>query len=440
MRFNYKTIEDLRRDLLENDFTLPLSEDLSLLRQELSIGDKVIPNRLATHPMEGCDGLPDGSPGELTYRRYSRFASGGAGLIWFEAVAVNEMGKSNPGQLMITPNNAGQFRDLVETIRQLAKESMGHDPYLVLQLTHSGRFGIHKQIVSHYEVLDKKTGLSPDYPVMTDEELDQLSEDYLQAAKLGALAGFDAVDIKGCHRYLLSELLGAHERTGRYGGSYANRTQFFKNVMKAIKKEADIDLAIRLNVYDAIPYPYGWGTDSRCEPDLTEPVRFVQELESLGVRLFNVTASTPYLTPHISRPYDQPGRFGYLPPERPLKGVVRLLGLAREIQTQIPQSIVVGTGFSWLRHLAPYVGAGMIREGWAKVIGFGRGAFAYPDFARDILKHGKMDRNKTCITCSKCAELKSKGLTSGCVVRDPEIYVPVYRKLDLMEEREGGTS
>lgn len=430
MRFSYKTLQELEADLQRSGLDLPLSTDLSVLGEAIPVGNKLIPNRLATHPMEGCDGLANGAPGELTYRRYERFAKGGAGLIWLEAVAVNSSGRSNPGQLLLTSENLQKFRQLTDQIRTWSQAANGYAPYLILQLIHSGRFGINKQIVAHSPILDHKVGLEPDFPVMSDVELDNLAQDYLNSARLGAAAGFDAVDVKGCHRYLLSELLGAHERLGRYGGAYENRTRFFKNVLTAIKQEVDIALAIRINAYDAIPYPYGWGSDERGEPDLREPLRFVGELEGLGVQIFNVTASTPYLTPHLSRPYDQPGRFGYVPPERPLVGVTRLLGLARTIQEQVPNSVVVGTGFSWLRHLAPYVGAGMVDRGWITVVGFGRGSFAYPDFARDILLEGEMKRNKVCITCSKCAELKAKALPAGCVIRDPEVYIPIYRDLE----------
>ncbi len=429
MKFKYKTIQELQQDIESLGVSIPISSDLTRLGTEVKVNRGVIPNRLATHPMEGCDGLDDGSPGELTFRRYERFAAGGAGLIWLEAVAVTPLGRSNPHQLMITEANVKSFRKLVEHIRTVVQETHGHNPYIVLQLTHSGRFGVHKQIVSHCDVLDKKVGLPADFPVMTDDDLDELAELYVKAAALGQEAGFDCVDITGCHRYLLSELLASHLRKGKYGGAYENRTRIFKDIITEIKATLDIDLAIRINAYDAIAYPYGWGTDGEGNPDLTEPKRFVAELEQMGVGLFNITASTPYLLPHITRPYDQPGRFGYEPPEHQLVGVARLINLAKEIQMHLPESVVVGTGYSWLRQFAPQVAAGVIEQGWAKVIGFGRTAFAYPDFARDILEKGEMDPAKVCITCTKCAELKGTGKIAGCVVRDPEVYVPPYREL-----------
>ena len=55
---------------------------------------------------------------------------------------------------------------------------------------------------------------------------------------------------------MLSENLAAYQE-GKYGGSYENRT-VAENALKKISEEVDIDLAVRLNTFDSIPYPYGW--------------------------------------------------------------------------------------------------------------------------------------------------------------------------------------
>ena len=62
---------------------LPYSENTAILGETVTVGNKIAPNRLVCQAMEGCDGKRDGSPDELTLRRYRRFAEGGAGIIWF---------------------------------------------------------------------------------------------------------------------------------------------------------------------------------------------------------------------------------------------------------------------------------------------------------------------------------------------------------------------
>ncbi|TDO93913.1 2,4-dienoyl-CoA reductase-like NADH-dependent reductase (Old Yellow Enzyme family) [Halanaerobium saccharolyticum] len=419
-KFNYSSLKELRADLSELDFELPLTENVEILKKEIKLDDLDIPNRIAIHPMEGADANLDGTPSDLTRRRYKRFANGGAGLIWLEAIAVNDSGRANNSQLYLNKDNLSPFKRLVDLINSESKV----DPYLVAQLTHSGRFGKNKIIAFRDKYIDSISIEENDFHIITDSELDQLQLDYLQAAKLAVEAGFDAVDIKSCHRYLLSSLLAAYDREGKYGGSYENRTRFLKETIQKIRDNVDIDITVRLNIYDAIPG--GWSTDQNGEPDLKETAKLIKELEKIGVQIINITASTPYLKPHINRPYDN-GE--YIPSEHPLIGVKRLLELTKFTKEQLTKTLVVGTGFSWLRQFGGNTAAGMIEDGWTDLAGFGRQAFAYPNFANDIFENGEMDKTKVCISCSKCAELKANKMKAGCVVRDSEIYLPIYKQL-----------
>ena len=77
--FHYQTVEELRQAAQEEGVTLPLGGDLSPLGQELEVQGVKLPNRVAIQPMEGCDGTADGKPGELTLRRYDKFARSGRG-------------------------------------------------------------------------------------------------------------------------------------------------------------------------------------------------------------------------------------------------------------------------------------------------------------------------------------------------------------------------
>ena len=108
-RFKFSSIGDLRAELEKMELYLPLADDTAILQQPLRIGKNIIPNRMVVHPMEGCDGDPDGKPAELTRRRYIRFAEGGAGLVWFEATAIVAEGRANPRQLLI---NKDTLKDL----------------------------------------------------------------------------------------------------------------------------------------------------------------------------------------------------------------------------------------------------------------------------------------------------------------------------------------
>jgi 2,4-dienoyl-CoA reductase (NADPH2) len=455
--FDLETIEDLRKLAASLLLDMPMQEDVSILGEILKIGPLTAPNRLAVNPMEGADGDSRGEPGELTLRRYKRFAAGGCGIIWVEAIAVVPEGRANPRQLWLHDENKDAFANMIAEMRKAAQESMGsqHRPIIVAQLTHSGRYskpqGVSHPIIPQRDpyrdamipqqlpITNAEAAIPDNWPIVTDGELDGLVEHYVKAAKLAFEVGFDAVDIKACHGYLISELLACYNRQGRYGGSFENRTRLLLAIIDAIKQNLGKDKTVvtRLGIYDAIPYPYGWGVaDSNyAHIDLTEPKKLFGLLGRRNVPLINVTIGNPYYNPHCGRPYDKPIIGGYESPEHPLAGVERMIRLTGEMQKAFGQMVLVGPGYSWLRHLLPNVGAAVLKKGMAGIIGAGRMALAYPDFAKDILTSGKMYPDKVCIACSACSQIMRDGGTIGCVVRDNKVYGPIYKQGRSGKER-----
>ncbi|HQE25913.1 MAG TPA: NADH:flavin oxidoreductase, partial [Candidatus Atribacteria bacterium] len=203
-RFRYSTTDELIAEIERFNLDIPFSYDLASLREKIELNGKIIGNRLAIHPMEGCDSTPDGAPGELTRRRYTRYIRGKAGLIWFEATAVSEEARANDQQLFLNEKTVDDFSLLINRMREEAEKEGDSLPYLVLQLSHAGRFGDHKVIAIHDEKLDKLAKVEPSCPVISDRELEELENAYVDAARWAKQAGFDAVDVKSCHRYLLS--------------------------------------------------------------------------------------------------------------------------------------------------------------------------------------------------------------------------------------------
>jgi len=455
-KFRLHGIDDLKRLCKELNVSVEATEDVSILAESVSAGQLVVPNSLAVHPMEGCDGDSQGRPGKLTLRRYERFAAGGAGLIWAEATAVVPEGRANPRQLWIHQKNKESFAAMVQMMRRAAAESMGpsHQPVIVLQLTHSGRYSKPER-AAHPIIAQRdpyRDGMIPqpkpnpntqsripdDWPIVTDDYLDRLQGAYVEAARIAFEVGFDAVDIKSCHGYLINELLGCRNRKGKYGGSFENRTRFVLEVIDKIHHELGEDAVVvtRLGVYDAIPYPFGWAVDKDdyTKPNLTEPKKLIALLQQRGVNLINVTIANPYYNPHVGRPFNEPIVGGYEEPEHPLAGVSRLTGITAEIQKAFPGIAIVGTGYSWLRTLFANVGAANKAAGLTTLVGAGRMAFAYPDFAKDILTNGRMHPEKVCVSCSACTQImRDRGMT-GCVVRDNKVYGPIFERGRLSDK------
>src|SRR5262249_52428988 len=154
----------------------------------------------------------------------------------------------------------------------------------------------------HDPLLDPGT-VGCDYPLVDDDYLAQLPDYYVAAAKLAQRVGFQFVDIKQCHRYLLSELLAARTRPGPYGGSLENRTRLARTIISRVRSEVPgLLVATRLNVYDGVPPNSSalgapgagapvWGAreDDPEVPDPSEPIAWIGEMARLGVALVNVS-------------------------------------------------------------------------------------------------------------------------------------------------------
>lgn len=438
-KFNFQTLEDIQLKASQLGANIQFSEDLSWMHRPVLINGRKAANSIAVLPMEGCDSYPDGSPSELVRRRYLRFSNGGAGLIWWEANAVVQEGRANPNQMMLTEFNQESFRKLIEECNQSAAARNGYQPLHILQLTHSGRYSrpvghnAAPRVPQRDPILDPISGVTSDTAVVSDTYLERLVPQYVKAALLAQEAGFDGVDIKACHRYLLSELLASHTRKGKFGGSFENRSRLLLEIVRAVRQAVDKDfiIACRFNVFDVHPYPYGFGCDQEdlWKFDPAEPMELVRMLCKEGVNLLSNSAGNPYyIYPQVTRPFDLSSRGIPVPDEHPLISVARLFELTRQIQKAAGEVPVIGNGYTWLRQFAPYAGAANLRDGSCQMVGFGRSSIAYPDGPRDILINGKMCPEKCCVTCSKCTQIMRDHGHTGCVVRDGERYIPLYRE------------
>jgi 2,4-dienoyl-CoA reductase-like NADH-dependent reductase (Old Yellow Enzyme family) len=468
--FKYKSVAELEAENARLGTDLRFSDDLAPTFAPITVGTRAVGNRWCVHPMEGCDGELDGTPGELTFRRYVRFGAGGAKLLWGEACAVTNESRATPRQISLNDSTKPAFARIVADCRKAHRDANGTDSDLMfgLQLTHSGRYSHPRPIIAtHDPILDprtvanKQTGekVAPDYPIIGDDELKRLVDDYARVAKLAVEVGFDFIDMKQCHRYLANELLGARNRPGPYGGSYENRTRFMREAIQAVRAAvpAHIVIATRLNIFDGIPFhkganddgapdahslplANGWGM-SETDPfavDLTEPIRWIGEMRALGVTLVNATMGNPYAQPHYGRPFEYPPPDGYESPEHPLTGVDRHFRATEQIQRAFPDLALVGTGYSYLQEFLPQAAAANVRDGRVSIVGVGRATLSQPDWVRQLLDHGKLDRKRVCRTFSYCTALmRSKQhplgqFPAGCPPFDKETYGDVWKEAQAL--------
>ncbi len=462
-----KTVAEFRDYLASLGLTQPLddkvlsSEEGSPLAQAIDVGGFTVGNRWCIHPMEGWDGTTDGQPSEHTLRRWGNFGASGAKLIWGgEAVAVVPEGRANPNQLISSTTTEAGLKKLLETLKEAHETSFGSgstkDLLVGLQLTHSGRFSrphdkkkLEPRIAYHNSVLDPKFGIDPgdDTVVLTDVEIEQLHDAYVEASKRAQRLGYQFVDLKCCHGYLGHEFLSAFDRPGRFGGDFDGRTRYIRELVEKVSDACPgLMIGVRLSVFDQPPYrpssfdqasgtygpgvPHEFPKGYRCfgakadDPlvmDLSEPIELMKRLSSSGkVQMLNLTAASPYYNPHLQRPAYFPPSDGYQPPEDPLVGCVRQFDAVAEVKKALPDLPIVGTAYTYFQEYLPHVAQANVRDGKVDFVGLGRMVLSYWKMPADTLSGIDTRNQKTiCRTFSDCTTAPRNGIISGCFPLDP---------------------
>jgi len=456
-------VKEFQRHVQSLGVEIPCDSELvagaqSPLAQPIERAGIIVGSRIAVQPMEGWDGTADGRPSDLTIRRWRRFGSSGAKLIWGgEAVAVSHEGRANPNQVMAAEHTCSGLARLRSVLVEEHIRVGGSDRGLLIgmQLTHSGRFcrpNVYNRpeprILYRHPILDRRMGLPADYPILSDGEIRSIIEDYHRAARIAWELGFDFVDVKHCHGYLGHEFLSAHTRDGDYGGSFENRTRFLREIIEGIRSVAPgLKIGVRVSAIDTVPFrpdpelsspkklgpgipepyqallPYRWGfgvnPQDPTQSESSEAVQFLALLEQLGISLVNLTAGSPYYNPHLQRPALFPPSDGYQPPRDPLVDVAWQLRAVRDFKQQFPKLMIVGTGYSYLQDFLPYVGQAAVREGWVDFVGMGRMVLSYPEILRDAVAGEPLQHKLICRTFSDCTTAPRNGLPSGCYPLDP---------------------
>ena len=370
-----RDVAALRARLATLGLSLPIDErvlsaaDGSPLAAPIRVGSCEVANRWCIHAMEGWDANTDGSPSEHTLRRWRNFGLSGAKLIWGgEAAAVRPDGRANPNQTMAVASNRAGLQALLDGLHAAHREAFGSlDGLLVglaahalrplLQAARSPEIraadglsspAARRQVSASTRAIRRSCSPTPSWT--------SLLTAYVAAARLAAEVGFQFVDVKACHGYLLHELLSARRRPGKYGGDLAGRSRLLLSIIDRIRDELPrLIVGVRLSVFDSVPfasgrqlgrpmdydkllpYEFGFGVsaDDPLPIDLTEPLELMRRLVEHGVAIVNLTCGSPYYNPHMQRPAIFPPTDGYLPPEDPLVGVCAADSRGPRLQTRI---------------------------------------------------------------------------------------------------------
>lgn len=232
--------------------------------QPYRIGNLQLKNRVIVSPMDMYSAV-DGVPGNFHLVHLGSKAMGGAGLVMTEMVCVSEIGRITPGCTgLYTDEQRNSWKEIVDFVHSRTTAKIG------AQLGHSGRKGSTRLM---WEGIDQPLpednwetfGPSPvpygegsAIPRQMDRTaMDEVKQQFVDATRRAAEAGFDLLELHAAHGYLLSSFLSpiANHRTDEYGGSVENRLRYPLEVFDAVRAAwpTDKPLLVRLSAVDWMP-------------------------------------------------------------------------------------------------------------------------------------------------------------------------------------------
>ncbi len=384
------------------------------LSKPIAIGKKTAPNRIVYQPTEANNCDSEGSATEHTMRKYAALARGRPGIIHIESSDVTTRTQARSNRLLILDHNMPGLEKLVKEIRTINSESL-----IVFQLSHAGRLSdpVFKPPMYVYRTNGSDR-------IMSIRDIEETREEFVSAARRAWKVGADGIDFKQAHSFIGDDFLHpANTRPDQYGGSWENRTRFFRETltrMREVISDPDFIIGSRITPYEGLPGAFGSAGPEDVAEDLTEPIAFARLMEKHGINFINVSAGSAagnleMLMPTASYP----------------EGVFRHFSWTRAIKQSVSIPII-GSGYSRLSngdkalHISDmdkanflYWAEKNVRDGHTDLVGVGRQSIADPEFARKILE-GREAEVRWCITCQECTTLLGSNKRVGCTIYDKE--------------------
>ncbi|MFI8359969.1 FAD-dependent oxidoreductase [Streptomyces sp. NPDC085612] len=351
------------------------------LLSPLDLGFTTLPNRVIMGSMH--TGLEEHEGGfERLAAFYAERARGGAGLIVTGGIAPNDAGRPfEGGSRLTTEEEAAEHRVITDAVH-------AEGGRIAMQILHFGRYAYHKDLVAPSAL---QAPISPFVPnELTDAEVEQTVEDFVRAARLAKLAGYDGVEIMGSEGYLINEFIAAatNTRTDRWGGSYENRVRFPLEIVRRTREAVgeDFILVYRLSMLDLIP---GGST-------LDEVVHLAKEIEAAGATIINTgigwhEARIPTIATSVPR-----GAYTWV--------TKRLMGA---VSVPLVTSNRINT---------PEKAEEILADGRADLVSLARPFLADADFVAKA-EAGRPETINTCIGCNQaCLDHTFSGKITTCLV------------------------
>ena len=230
-----------------------------------------VKNRLTMAPTVKFDYAgADGKVTEKHIEHYRKRAEGGCGLICVEATAVTPDGRFGPIHMGLWDDSQ------IEGHKQIVEACHKYGATMLIQLNHTGITSNPEcgEAIGPSEVqvpLYASGGKEKFSRAMTIEEIHTMQERFVDAAIRAQKAGYDGVQLHGCHGYLINQFASkkTNLRTDEYGGSDENRARFGAEIIRTIREKCDSDFIISIRT-------------TGIEPDIATAINIAEEYVKAG--------------------------------------------------------------------------------------------------------------------------------------------------------------
>lgn len=246
-----------------------------------------VKNRVVIPPMTEASSLQDGSV-SMDELRYFDIHTGGVGMFISPVANVSENGKGFEGELSITDDR------YLPGLTKMASTMKQNGTKAILQIFDAGRMSNSKILrgkptVSASAIAAPRPGAETPQE-LTNDEIEQIIDDFGQATRRAILAGFDGIELHGANTYLIQQFFSPHSnrRTDKWGSSVEKRMTFALEIIKRVNQT--------VKKYASSPFIVGY----RISPE---------EIETPGIRMadtlkfIDVLADQPIDYLHISMGY-----------------------------------------------------------------------------------------------------------------------------------------
>lgn len=335
--------------------------------ETIKIGKITLKNRITMAPTVKFD-YTDGSglATEKHVEHYRKRAEGGMGLICVEATAVLPGGRFGE-------NHMGLWDDAqIEGHKAIVEACHKAGSAVIIQLNHVGCSANPQCGPAIGPSTVTLKGWQGDYTVhgMTLDELHEMQEAFVAAAVRAQKAGYDGVQLHGCHGYLINQFISVNHnfREDEYGGAPANRARFCSEIIREIRSACGGDFLISVRT-------------TGMDPTVEDAILVAEEYVKAGCDYLQVSTGMTSL--------DELPRY-----EDEMIDATRSLGVRfkAHFKDSIPVSCVGGIkDAEMVNHI--------LEGGLTDTVDIGRAALADPQFANHVLRGEPVQK---CYGCKMC--------------------------------------